>query len=205
MNIYCDRSNYTNSEAAVAAFQQMGTNGITFLVESLGRGDNVWSRRWSPWIFTHAPMAVAQRLPEPHHADILAYTSQILLDQLTMERRDPTPERTFARLLKLFRLHDDYRREWVASIVWRYTETYPQLDLIPFRAELIRALNDDYLGVRIYIANSSPVAKLVGPELVRSSLTPYLTSSDPALRIPAEEVLAQAGFTNVALDRTNAP
>jgi len=202
LNIYHDRSGYTS---AVEAFRQMGTNGIAFLVESLGRGDNVWSRRLYPWIFRHVPIVVAKRLPEPMYRDALASTAQMVLDVLSLEKRDPEPERTFARLVKFLELHDDFRREGVAAEVARYAEMYPRLDLTPFRPELVRALNDDYLGVRLFIADSSRIAKLLGPDHVRWSLTPYLTNSDPSLRVSAREVLFRAGFTNVVGAQINVP
>ena len=124
---------------------------------------------------------------------------------LSLEKRDPTPEQTFARLVKLFELHDDFRREWVAAVVRRYADAYPQIDLAPFRFELVRALNDDYPGVRLLIADASPITKLVGPALVQSSLKPCLKSSEQGLRNAAQELLFRAGFTNIVVDRTNAP
>ena len=205
LNVYHNRSGSTSAVAAFDAFRQMGTNGVAFLVESLGRGDNVWSQRVYPSIFRHVPMVVAERLPEPGYPDALASTAQMVLAELTVEKRDSTPERTFTRLVKLLELRDDLRREWVAAVVGQYANTYPQLDLAPFRAELARALNDDYPGVRFLIADASPIAKLLGPALVESSLKPYLTNSEPGLRNAAQEFLFPAGVTNVAVDRTNAP
>ena len=75
----------------------------------------------------------------------------------------------------------------------------------PFRPELMRALNDDYLGVRLFIADSSRIAKLLGPDHVLSSLTPFLASSSPGLRKAAQEVLLRAGFTNLVANQTNVP
>ena len=92
------------------------------------------------------------------------------------------------------------RRVWVTIVTLATLALTSTLALFS-----VRPRTPSYLGVRLLIADASPIAKLVRPELVRSSLRPYLTNSDAAVRMPAQEVLNRAGFTNLVVNQINVP
>ncbi len=121
----------------------------------------------------------------------------LALDQLSLERRDPTPEQTFPRLIKLLECRDCRKRQGFAAVVSRYAEMYPKINLAPFRKELVRALNDTNVEIRLFIAGAAPVAEMVGPEILLESLQPALTNSDARVQRVARGNLERAGITNV--------
>jgi len=204
LNENFDWSNHTTHDATVPAFRQMGTNGIAFLVETLGRRERAFSRLYRR-MFVKLPTKLRTRLPRPVYPEALVFGAFMTLEQLSLDQGDPAPERTFPHLVKLLEVADSRRRQSSAAVVSRYASMYPQLDLAPFRSELVRALNDENVEVRLFIAGPSPVANLVGPEELARALKPALTNFNSRVRRVAQEHLKRAGLTNLVVEQINGP
>lgn len=170
--------NSASQTAAIAAFREMGTNGIGFLVESLNRRDHAWSRLYQQ-IYPKLP-SVMQRLPRPLKADTLVDAACLVLLNL----RDDAPEQTVPELVRLLSAESPLTRLDAAVVLQYYTRTHPALDLASFRPDLLRALNDTNDWTRIQVVTALNNAKLGGQECI-AALQPALTNRDITLNMAA--------------------
>ena len=193
-------SSAANSQmAALAAFREMGTNGIAFLVEALDRRDNTIDRFYRR-IYPKLPAAIGRRLAEPVEPDALAHAASLVL----LNVRDDTPERTLPRLIQLLAAENPRTRLHVASTVQHYSLNYPNLDFARFRLDLARILDDSNDWVRLNAVLVMERAKLGGPELA-AALRPALTNSDGTIRRAAQSTLDRIEITNADPPRQNTP
>ena len=180
--------NSASQTAAIAAFREMGTNGIGFLVKSLNRRDHAWSRLYQQ-IYPKLP-SVMQRLPPPLKADTLVEAACLVLLNL----RDDAPEQTVTGLVRLLSAENPLTRLDAAVVLQYYTRTYPALDLASFRPDLLRALSDTNDWTRIQVATALRNAKLGGPECI-AALQPALTNRDVTLQMAARLAIHQLETT----------
>jgi hypothetical protein len=178
---------FTNSGAvqreAIDAFQHMGTNGISFLVEALGRDDTFWNRI-ALKLHPKFPAALRQQLPEPIGADALKGAASLVL--LTV--RDSQPERTFQQLVELVESPHPPTRERAWFVTSYYPLRYRRLDIEPYAPQFRRALGDTNYWIRVYAVVTLQHAGLAGPEMI-PALSPALTSGDPTLSNSVQDVI----------------
>lgn len=170
---------------AIDAFRQMGTNGISFLVEALGRDDTFWNRI-ALKLHPKLPAALRQQLPEPIRADTLKSAASLVL----LNVRNPQPEITFPNLVELLGSSDPRTRLFAWGVVSHYPLRYRTLDLEPYAPQFRRALGDTNYWIRVYAVNTLQHANLAGPEMI-AALSPALISGDPTLSNAIRNVIRQ--------------
>jgi hypothetical protein len=170
---------------AIDAFRHMGTNGISFLVEALGRDDTFWNRL-ALKLHPKFPAALRQQLPEPIPTDALKGAASLVL--LTV--RDSQPEKTFQQLVELVESRHPPTRERAWFVVSHYPLRYRRLHLESYAPQFRRALGDTNYWIRVYAVVTLQHAGMAGPELI-SALSPALTSGDPTLSNSVQSVIQQ--------------
>ena len=170
---------------AIDAFRDMGTNGISFLVEALGRDDTFWNRL-ALKLHPKLPAVLKQQLPEPIRADTLKNAASLVL----LNVRNPQPEIIFPNLVELLGSSDPRTRLFAWGVVSHYPLRYRTLDLEPYAPQFRRALGDTNYWIRVYAVNTLQYANLAGPEMI-PALSPALTSGDPTLSNAVQNVIRQ--------------
>jgi hypothetical protein len=168
---------------AIDAFRHMGTNGISFLVETLGREDTFWNRL-ALKLHPKLPAALRQRLPEPIRADTLKNAASLVL----LNASNPHPEAAFSRMVELLESSNPLTQGHAWGVVSQYPLRYPTLDLEPYAPQFRRALGDTNYWTRVYAVNTLQHAGLAGPEMI-PALSPALTSGDPTLSNAVQNVI----------------
>ncbi len=182
--------NIKSQQACVAAFQSMGTKGISFLLDSLDE-NATYSEKVYASFHAQLPLLVQERIPGPRPLKMLGAAANLVL----MAVRDSMPERTLPRLVQLLSANDPQTRQRAAGLIQHYLSDYPQLDCAPFRPQLIQALNDADDLTRIIVANVLIDAKIVDPKLV-PALQSALTNSQPFIRDAAQMTLDRLETTH---------
>lgn len=160
---------------AIDAFRHMGTNGISFLVEALGRDDTFWNRI-ALKLHPKLPAALRQQLPEPIRADTLKNAASLVLGNIP----DPQPEKTFPQLVEMLESPYPLTRARAWGVVSVYSLQYQMLSLEPYAPQFRRALGDTNYWIRLHAVVTLRHANLAGPEMI-PALSPALTSGDPIL------------------------
>lgn len=184
-DVFCGRPGNSQA-AAIAAFRAMGTNGVTFLVEALDQREHPLNQIYRR-AYGKLPLATQRWLPPPVDFDTLANSASLAL----LNIRDEAHGRTFPRLLRLLEAGNPRTRLHVAGVVQHYALNYPDLNLVEFKPELVRALRDTNDWVRIEIAATLIQARIDLPDLT-NALTPSLTNSDSNIRDAARQTIANA-------------
>lgn len=170
---------------AIDAFRHMGTNGISFLVEALGRDDTFWNRL-ALKLHPKLPAALRQQLPEPIRADTLKSAASLVL----LNVRNPQPEMTFPNLVGLLSSSNPRTRLFAWGVVSHYPLRYRTLGLEPYAPQFRRALGDTNYWIRVHAVATLQYANLAGPEMI-PALSPALTSGDPTLSNSVQRVIQQ--------------
>ena len=189
----------TSQTSAIAAFNQMGTNGIAFLVESLDRRETAWIRFYRV-AYGKLPQSLRRRVRQPIPADTLANAASLVL----LNVRDDSPEKSVPRLVRLLGAPNPRTRLYAAGVIQHYALNYSKFSFAPFRPELVRALADTNDWIRIDIALALENAKLGGPELL-PAVKPALTNSDPVIRNAAQVITRQLEAANKAAPPNHGP
>lgn len=184
-SVFSYSSTGTSQSLAIAAFRAMGTNGVKFLVKALDRPDTTLNQLYVQW-FNKFPAALRQSLPEPVSADTLASAASLVLLNIS----DETPRKTFSQLMSLLDAKNPRTRLHVSSVVGQYIARYPEIDLTPYRPQLVRALGDTNDWMRFNIGASLLRFYKIFPELT-DSFRPALTNANPDIRVAAAMVLSQ--------------
>jgi len=170
--------------AAIDAFEHMGTNGMTFLVESLDVSQSLWTRVRLK-IYWRSPPSVRKHLsPPPPVGAVLATASRLVLAGM----RDSAPDHTAGQLARLLNSGNEVTRQNAAEVFEYYTSTYPAVNYGRFRPELVRALGDSNPQTTIRIVLAMHHAKLDGPELV-PALLEATTNSNVNIKLAADAAL----------------
>ncbi|MBI3853706.1 MAG: hypothetical protein HY298_25965 [Verrucomicrobia bacterium] len=198
-DVFGSTTSRKSQTAAIAAFSEMGTNGVAFLVESLERRDGALSLLYRR-LFTRLPPMLRQRLTAPVDTDSLANAASLVL----LNVRDSAPERTFPRLVRLLSSDHSRTRLYAAGVVQHYALNYRQFDFAPFRAELVGALRDTNDWIRIEVVIALDALNLSGPKLL-PALRAALTNSNPTIRNAAQATADRLEAKNAAATRYHAP
>lgn len=170
---------------AIDAFRHMGTNGIGFLVEALGRDDTFWNRL-ALKLHAKLPPVLRQRLPEPIRANTLKNAASLVLRNIS----DPQPEKTFQRLVEMLGSSNTITRERAWSLVPGYSTRYRTLNIEPYEPQFRQALDDTNYWIRVRAIITLRDANLAGPEMI-PALIPVLTNGDPTLSNLVQSVIQQ--------------
>lgn len=170
---------------AIEAFQQMGTNGVRFLVSGLEREDSAWNQirlRFHPRL----PDGIKQRIPEPVSADSLKSAAALVL----LNVRDPQPDKTLARLVELLKSRDAQTRALAASFLPHYSLNYRTLDFSQYNAQMRSALGDTNYWIRIYAALTMLRTGTADSDMI-FALSPGLTSGNITMSNSLVSVIEQ--------------
>ncbi len=170
---------------AIDAFRDMGTNGISFLVEALGRDDTFWNRL-ALKLHPKLPAVLKQQLPEPIRADTRKGAASLVLRNIS----DPQPEKTFQRLVEMLGSSNTITRERAWSLVPGYSTRYRTLNIEPYEPHFRQALGDTNYWIRVRAIITLRDAGLAGSEMI-PALRPALTSGDPILSNSVQSVIRQ--------------
>jgi hypothetical protein len=179
-----------SQQAFFTAFQSMGTNGISFLLDSIDWKASFSEKAYAS-CYAKLPLTVQRRIPSPRYPKMLGAAANLVL----LNVRDSAPERTLPRLVQLLSANDPQTRQMAAGLIQHYMSNYPRLDYSAFRPQLVQALNDTDDWTRILAAIALINAKLAGPEVV-SALKSSLTNSQPDIRQAAQITLDRLETTN---------
>ena len=183
---------------AIVAFAKMGPEGINFLVERIGRDDNVFAKCYLK-VLLRLPFRLQRFLPTPSNKAMLAHSAALVLSSLSFEQSDQQPQRTLVRMVKLLESNNRQTRFRAASVIARYAQSYrTQVNVAPLERELIHALNDESLEMRFSIAWALNASGL-GREDVLKAVQPFLTNADPRIRRNGETLLQQATNRSVTM------
>ncbi len=165
----------TTQQASVEAFRQMGTNGISFLIECLGRKDTPWARmalRFYPVL----PTVVRQRISQPVAAESMSGTAFIALLHVSEEQ----PDEALPQVLS----HLNSSNSRIRLSTWRLfphlASFHPSVDFEPYEVQLQEALNDTSYWIRLYAVDTMLYLGKADSEMI-SALSPALRSGDVAI------------------------
>ena len=188
--IFASGATAQSQRADLDAFNEMGTNGINFLVSTLGQRENLWQKNYQR-IHHRLPVTLQNRLPRPFYADSQISCAAFVLGNV----RDANPARTFPRLVSLLTAPNPQTRRCAAQIISHYVMNYQRLDYTSYRPDLFRALGSNDDMTLIYLITAVRNAKLRGPELTLA-LQPALSNADSAIRDAARATLDSLNATN---------
>lgn len=180
---------FTNDDVSqrpiIDAFRHMGTNGISFLVNTLERKDTAWNRM-AQKLHPKLPAAIRQRLPEPVKADTLVSAAALLLSNMT----ETQPNEILPLLVELLDSPRPRTRQIAWVIVRDYSIRHGALKNEAHELQLRAALGDRNPWIRLYAVVIMIEANLAGPEMI-PALSPALTSGDPTLSNSVQNVIRQ--------------
>jgi hypothetical protein len=178
---------FTNDDVSqrpiIDAFRHMGTNGISFLVNTLERKDTAWNRM-AQKLHPKLPAAIRQRLPEPVKADTLVSAAALLLSNMT----ETQPNEILPLLVELLDSPRPRTRQIAWVIVRDYSIRHGVLKNEVHELQLRAALGDRNPWIRLYAVVIMIEANLAGPEMI-PALSPALTSGDPTLSNSVQSVI----------------
>jgi hypothetical protein len=183
-------------KSALSAFEQMGTNATSFLVETMQRQDSQFSSFYAR-LRTALPKGIGNQIPKPTLASMKASWAVTLLTRMD----DPQPETTFRRLASALSTSNPGVRVIIAGAMSEYVKKYPKLDVIFHRPVIVATVGDtnadfpNLLAKRLLVETLHK-AGLEGPEL-RPTFQPLLTNSDPWVRRLAQDALIKLQATNL--------
>jgi hypothetical protein len=170
-------------KSASSAFEQMGTNGVSFLLKSIQRQDSAMAELYYR-VFKSLPNSIRRQLPRPAEATVQGnYAAELLCRIL-----NPDPEGTFPSLVKTLSSNSPESRFYAARTIREYVKKYPRLEVARYRTDIVRSLIDTNVVVRLFLVDAFAEVGLSGPELL-AALQPALTNSQFAIRTYAETIL----------------
>lgn len=180
---------FTNDDVSqrpiIDAFRHMGTNGISFLVNTLERKDTAWNRM-AQKLHPKLPAVIRQRLPEPVKADTLVSAAALLLSNMT----ETQPNEILPLLVELLDSPHPRTRQIAWVIVRDYSIRHGALKNEAHELQLRAALGNRNPWIRLHAVVIMIEANLAGPKMI-PALSPALTSGDLTLSNSVQSVIRQ--------------
>lgn len=162
----------TTQQASVEAFRQMGTDGVSFLIESLDRKDTAWNRM-AMRLHPKLPGVLRRRISEPVAAEGVRGIAFLVLLHVSENQ----PAEVFSELLK----HLDSPNPGVRSQVWRlvpfFPSHFPTVGYEPYEQQFRDGLSDTNYWIRLHAVDAMLYLNKATSEMI-PALSPALTSGD---------------------------